>query len=70
MNNNIQETYVSFPVAKLLKEKGFEVPTDRYFKSNGELTINSEDSEGNEREYHFASIDFVENWNREGMGDR
>lgn len=30
MNNNIQEDYVSFEVAKLLKEKGFEVPIRNY----------------------------------------
>ena len=32
MNNNITEDYVSFEVAKLLKEKGFGVPCNYYYR--------------------------------------
>lgn len=33
----ITEDYVSFEVAKLLKEKGFNEPTFTYYNNNGEL---------------------------------
>lgn len=32
MNNNITEDYVTFEVAKLLKEKGFGVPCNYYYR--------------------------------------
>lgn len=32
---NIAEDYVSFETAKLLKEKGFDVPTKYFFNTNG-----------------------------------
>lgn len=35
MNNNIEEDYCSFEVSKLLKEKGFQVPTVFYFRITG-----------------------------------
>lgn len=38
INNNIKEDYVSFEVAKLLKEKGFENPTlTSWENENGEI---------------------------------
>jgi len=64
INNNIEEQRVGFDNAKLLKEKGFEVPTDRYYRSDNLLVLNTVDSNGDEREYYFDSDDFLENWNK------
>jgi len=64
INNNIEEQRVGFDNAKLLKEKGFEVPTDRYYRSDGVLVSKFEDSLGCEREYQFNSDDFLDNWNK------
>jgi hypothetical protein len=57
---------IPYEIAKNLKEKGFNEPVSRYYMSNGLLAVNSEDSGGNEREYHFTADDFNENWNIEG----
>lgn len=35
MNNNIQESYCSYEVSKLLKEKGFGVPNQLAFTGRG-----------------------------------
>lgn len=37
INNNISEDYVSFEVAKLLKEKGFDIPTETYYHASNVL---------------------------------
>lgn len=34
MNNNIQESYCSFEVSKLLKEKGFGIAVTEYWQTN------------------------------------
>lgn len=50
---NIQEDYVSFEVAKLLKEKGFDVPCNCYGTYNGvNLT------------YRLCITDKYTNWNK------
>ena len=35
INNNIQESYCGFEVAKLLKEKGFGIPTEYFYSKDG-----------------------------------
>ena len=37
INNNIQESYCSFEVSKLLKEKGFSIITETYYKEQRPL---------------------------------
>lgn len=40
LNNNIQESYCSFEVSKLLKEKGFSIRSEPYrYNPYGELTV-------------------------------
>lgn len=63
--NKIENLFVSYEIAKQLKEKGFKIPVARYYRSDGLLVVNSEHSEV-EREYHFTADDFNENWNKEG----
>ncbi len=63
MNNKITEYYCSFKVSILLKEKGFGVPTSRYYNTKGEVVVNFEDSGSNESEYYFDADSFNENWN-------
>lgn len=46
----LTEDYVSFEVAKLLKEKGFDGECRDYYNTDG----------------HFYSEDFKSNWNHEG----
>lgn len=65
LNNSITETYCSFEVSKLLKEKGFKVPVTKYYLDR-ELKVNFEESNG-EREYYFDADDFYENRNDNGV---
>lgn len=65
MKNDIKEDYISFEAAILLKEKGFEVPVDRYYLSNGDLKVNFEES-WDEREYYFDADHFKDNRNKKG----
>lgn len=37
MNNTITEDYVSFLIAKLLREKGFDIRCSDYYDKNGEV---------------------------------
>ena len=62
MNNNITEDDCSFEVSTLLKEKGFQVSTSRYYKPDGTFVVNFEESHG-ESEYRFDADDFFDNWN-------
>ena len=53
----ITEDYISFEVAKLLKEKGFDIPTKHFYDSTGE---NLEDT----KIFYGGIPDFKEfNWN-------
>jgi hypothetical protein len=47
MNNKIQPTYVSFEQSKLLKEKGFDVITNKLYHYNGSdfITLITKNSE-------------------------
>ena len=57
-------TPVSYELAKLLKEKGFDKPTQKAYINN-KLFKNFEESSG-ECEYYFHSDDFYEDWNKKG----
>lgn len=63
IKNNIEESYCSFEVSKLLKEKGFGVATSTYYKEPGKLITSFKDSGCSEEEYYFDVTDFYENWN-------
>ena len=67
MNNKITESRCSYEVCKLLKVKGFQVPTELYYTGDGKLNFKVEDSHGNEREYLFDYTDFFDNWNQRGL---
>jgi hypothetical protein len=41
INNNIEESYCSFEIAKLLKEKGFEAMTNSYYDKYGIQYLNN-----------------------------
>ena len=51
MNKQITEDYVSFEVAKLLKEKGFNIPCRSYYNNNDYLSF--------EHPKGFVSVDSV-----------
>ena len=55
------ETLVSYELAVLLKEKGFNIPTQKAY-INKILFVNFEESCG-ESEFYFDADDFYENWN-------
>jgi hypothetical protein len=61
---SIEPTYTTSEQSKLLKEKGFDVPTAQYHRSDGEFIINSED--GNGERYSFNALDIIEDWNKKG----
>jgi hypothetical protein len=42
INNNIQETLVSFEIAKLLKEAGFDVPCQKWYSNEGSCYYENE----------------------------
>jgi len=71
MNNNITEDYVSFEVAKLLKEKGFDIRQAFCFTKDGkrkpEIWVNQNDNVGWECT-HALAIKWIRenfNWNIE-----
>ena len=51
MNNNITEDYCSFEVAKLLKEKGFRVPTEKHYMGSKKIYDISPSSDHNNPSY-------------------
>ena len=57
-------TPVSFEIAKLLKEEGFDKPTQNAY-INSILFANFVESDL-ERTYYFDADDFYENWNQPG----
>lgn len=66
MNNNIEESYCSFEVSKLLKEKGFEVPTLCYYFEDGAFVQNSyKDITGMDygAEFETEYEELLGNWN-------
>jgi len=66
MNNNIEESYCSFEVSKLLKEKGFKVPTLCYYFEDGVFVKNSyRDTIGMDygREFEIEYEELLGNWN-------
>lgn len=58
----MKDKLVSFDTAKLAKEKGFSIPTQKAYIEE-ELFVNFEESYG-EREFYFNADDFYENWNK------
>jgi hypothetical protein len=63
----IEDIYISFEMAKLAKEKGFDWPCKRYYKSN---SLSSECSEAlnlnaMEENYSQPTASFLEQWLRE-----
>lgn len=77
MNNNIKESLCSFEVSKLLKEKGFKVPTLCYYFEDGEFRQNELiETTGMDygSEFTIEYQEFLENWNnnclRKKNGDR
>lgn len=64
INNNIEETYCSFEVSKLLKEKGFEVPcTQRYWislmDSAPKINLQLECKKWNYNDYDDSSTEYL-----------
>lgn len=77
MNNNIKESLCSFEVSKLLKEKGFKVPTLCYYFEDGEFRQNKLiETTGMDygSEFTIEYQEFLENWNNNWLtkknGDR
>jgi len=77
MNNRIQETYVSFEISKLLKEKGFKQQTLCFYFEDGEFRENAlKDITGPDygSEYTVEYSELTNNWNdnylSEKNGDR
>jgi len=73
MNNNIEETYVSFEVAKLLKEKGFDVHCESYYEEDRSLhqfvgNYNSEDQKKEMPHYSRPTQSICIKWIRENFG--
>lgn len=73
MNNNIQEDYVSFETAKLLKEKGFDVHCNSlYYDNSGNVSeignYNSEDNEEDGPHSSRPSQTLSVKWIRENFG--
>ena len=58
-------TTINFEASKLLKEKGFDKPTQKAYIGNDNLFVNFEQSYG-ESEFFFDADDFYENWNKKG----
>lgn len=66
INNNIQESYCSFEVSKLLKEKGFGVQTLRCYFEDGTFKKNLlRDRVGMDygSEFTIEFSELIENWN-------
>jgi hypothetical protein len=59
----MEEQLISLETAKLTKEKGFKISTQKAY-INDILFINFESSDGNERDYYFDADDFYNNWNK------
>jgi len=60
----IEPHYVEFSTAKLLKEKGFDLPTTHYYFEDGEFkenVVTGTNYYG--EEYEFYLSEFNENWN-------
>lgn len=60
----MKEVLITFPTAKLAKEKGFQIETQKAYINN-QLFTNFEKSCG-EREFYFDANDFYRNWNEKG----
>jgi hypothetical protein len=61
-----QDEIVTYPTAKLAKEKNFDLYTFEYYTSEGERSFKIEESNG-ESEYRFDYTDFEENWNQKNL---
>lgn len=51
MNNNIKEPYCPFEVSKLLKNKGFGVPTLKYYMGSGKIYTWEVPTDGNHKNF-------------------
>jgi hypothetical protein len=67
MNNNIQDQLVSFEVAKLLKEKGFDIQTEYRFFFNSDLVTNLPYT-GREVLYYAPTQSLAVEWIRLNFG--
>lgn len=66
MNNDIQESYCSFDVSRLLRDKGFKKPTLCYYFEDGEFRENVlRDTVGMDygAEYTVEFSELLEDWN-------
>ena len=74
--NKIEPQYVTFEIAKLLKEKGFKIPVSQYYFEDGEFKQHSLKGTNGYygEEYEFDLSEFNENWNDKWLtkksGDR
>lgn len=74
MNNNIKENYVSFEIAKLLKEKGFDVHCNSYYYGAYRNSVenvgnyNSTDQDVDEPHYSQPTTALAIKWIRENFG--
>lgn len=50
--NEIKEAYVSFEIAKLLKEKGFNIETDWYYKNEDVVVSNGPEVIAHPKDYY------------------
>ena len=72
----MEDTLISFTVAKLAKEKGFNILTLNYYFEDGNLKENELTGTNGYygEEYCFSFNEFLENWNNEWLtkkdGDR
>ena len=72
----MEDTLVGFEVAKLAKEKGFQIETSHYYFEDGELKENMLTGTNGYYggEYSFSIKEFLENWNNKWLtkknGDR
>lgn len=65
----ITEDYVSFETAKLLKEKGFDVPTERFYNEDGKQLCGASSYNWNEDEgdYSRPTTQMATKWLKENF---
>ena len=64
INNNIKEDYCSFEVSKLLKEKGFDVPTQFYWEKSLTESYHEEDGYSGTFGWRKDEINFSSGYTR------
>ena len=62
MNNNIKETYCTFEISKLLKEKGFECKTYYGYDSKGLIVQHSTFLSYSPGEPEIFAEDYLQSW--------